>query len=179
MEAPDPREDAVKTKEEPERTIWLEADGWPVATRPTAVNPGWAVERATAALAPAAPGSRAEGAYALAGEICDEDVAINRAIGEHGLKLIRELGARNPGRAVEVLTHCNAGRLATVAWGTATAPLQLVLTGTDRTTAGGDVAKKIGTYLVALAARESGVPFYVAAPRRRSTWPSTSPRRDW
>jgi methylthioribose-1-phosphate isomerase len=195
-----------------------------LATRPTAVNLRWAVDRMWAALRPADPAERAARAYALARGISDDDVAMNRAIGEHGVKLIRELAARNPDRPVRILTHCNAGWLATVDWGTATAPIylarregiplhvwvaetrprlqgaltawelagegvahalvadsaaghllqrglvDLLLTGTDRTTAAGDVANKVGTYLKALAARDSGVPFYVAAPSPSIDW---------
>jgi methylthioribose-1-phosphate isomerase len=95
-----------------------------LATRPTAVNLRWAVERMTAWLAPLRPRDRAAAAFSRAGEICDEDVAINRAIGEAGLPLIRALAARKPaGEPINVLTHCNAGWLATVDVGTATAPI--------------------------------------------------------
>jgi methylthioribose-1-phosphate isomerase len=193
-------------------------------TRPTAVNLRWAIERMMDALGGAPTGERARRAYREARAICDADVAANRSIGKHGLKLIGGLAARNPDRPVEVLTHCNAGRLATVAWGTATAPIYLAhargipvhvwvsetrplnqgaltawelrragvphtvvtdsacghllararvdccLVGTDRTAANGDVANKIGTYLKALAAREAGVPFWVAAPSSSIDW---------
>jgi methylthioribose-1-phosphate isomerase len=162
---------------------------------------------------------RAAAAYRRAAEICDEDVAINQAIGRHGLALIAGIAARKKGERVNVLTHCNAGWLATVDWGTATAPIymahdngialhvwadetrprnqgaaltawelgrhgvphtvipdnagghlmqhgmvDLVVVGTDRVTARGDVCNKIGTYLKALAARDNNVPFYVALP---------------
>jgi methylthioribose-1-phosphate isomerase len=163
---------------------------------------------------------RAAAAYRRAAEIADEDVAINQAIGQHGVKLIEAIAARkNPGERVNVLTHCNAGWLATVDVGTATAPIyaahdeglpvhvwvdetrprnqgaaltawelgqhgvphtvipdntgghlmqhglvDLVIVGTDRVTANGDVCNKIGTYLKALAAKDNGVPFYVALP---------------
>jgi methylthioribose-1-phosphate isomerase len=189
-------------------------------TRPTAVNLFWAIERCRAALAPLAPSRRAAAARGLARAICDQDVAINDALGEHGLALLRDLAARKkPGERLNILTHCNAGWLATVDWGTATAPIykahaagldvhvwvdetrprnqgasltawelahhgvpatlivdnagghlmqrgevDVVIVGTDRTTANGDVCNKIGTYLKALAARDNGVPFYVAAP---------------
>ncbi len=196
-----------------------------LATRPTAVNLRWALDAVTDAVASLAPGDRAAAAYRLAAEIADADVAQNRRIGEHGLKLIRGLAARNPDRPVEILTHCNAGWLATVDWGTATSPIYLAhdegipvhvwvdetrprnqgasltawelghhgvphtvvvdnagghlmqrgrvdlcLVGTDRTTAAGDVANKIGTYLKALAASDNGVPFYVAAPSSSIDW---------
>jgi len=190
------------------------------ATRPTAVNLHWAVGDVTARLAPLAPADRAEAAHARAGAICDEDVAI----GEHGLDLIRAVAARRDG-PVNILTHCNAGWLATVDWGTATAPIYLAqaegipvhvwvdetrprnqgghltawelakagiahhvivdnagghvmqrgavdlcFTGTDRVAANGDVANKIGTYLKALAAHDTGVPFYVCLPSPTIDW---------
>ena len=197
-----------------------------LATRPTAVNLAWAVADLTGRLGPLDAAERAPVAYARAAEICDQDVATNRAIGEHGLSLIRGLAER-PGRSgpVNLLTHCNAGWLATVDWGTALAPVYLAhdggipvhvwvdetrprnqgagltawelaehgvphtviadslgghlmqhgkvdlcLTGTDRTTARGDVCNKIGTYMKALAARDNGVPFHVALPGTTIDW---------
>ena len=92
-------------------------------TRPTAVNLRWALERIRAHLAPLPPSSRVGAAYAEAAAVADEDVAINRAIGEHGARLIQAIAARKPGQVVNVLTHCNAGWLATVDWGTALAPV--------------------------------------------------------
>jgi methylthioribose-1-phosphate isomerase len=197
-----------------------------LATRPTAVNLCWAVDRMTSWIAPLPPGGRAAAAFARAAQICDEDVAINRGIRAAGLPLIRAIAARKPaGAAVNVLTHCNAGWLATVDVGTATAPIyeahdagvpvhvwvdetrprnqgasltawellnhgvahtvvadnagghlmqrgqvDIVLVGTDRTTATGDVCNKIGTYLKALAARDNGVPFYAAVPSPSIDW---------
>jgi len=197
-----------------------------LATRPTAVNLRWALDRAVRHLQPLPPAARAAAAGAFAAALCDEDVAINRAIGEAGLPLLRELAVRKPaGRPLNVLTHCNAGWLATVDWGTATAPIylahdaglpvhvwvdetrprnqgasltawellnhgvahtvvvdnagghlmqhgevDLVIVGTDRTTARGDVCNKIGTYLKALAAHDNGVPFYVALPSPTIDW---------
>ncbi|MGX1743146.1 S-methyl-5-thioribose-1-phosphate isomerase [Bosea sp. NPDC055353] len=196
------------------------------ATRPTAVNLHWALARMRGALASLSATARAEAAYAEAAAICDEDVALCRAIGEHGLPLIAEIAARKPtGQPVNILTHCNAGWLATVDWGTALAPIYLahdagipihvwvdetrprnqgaaltayelgshgvphtviadnagghlmqhgqvdmVIVGTDRTAASGDVANKIGTYLKALAAHDNGVPFYVALPSPTIDW---------
>lgn len=195
------------------------------ATRPTAVNLKWALDRCQAALAPLAPGERAKAAWALAHEVWEEDIEINRRIGENGLALIREIAAKKPaGEPVRLLTHCNAGWLATVDWGTATSPMyhahdaglnihvwvdetrprnqgaltawelgehgishqyvvdnagghlmqhglvDMVITGTDRTTARGDVCNKIGTYLKALAAHDNGVPFYVALPSPTIDW---------
>jgi len=195
------------------------------ATRPTAINLRWALDRCRAALLPLPEAERAAAALALAHEISDEDVEINRRIGEHGLALIREIAARKPaGEPVRLLTHCNAGWIATVDWGTATSPMyqahdagiplhvwvdetrprnqgaltawelgshgiphsyitdnagghlmqhglvDMVITGTDRTTRAGDVCNKIGTYLKALAARDNGVPFYVALPSPTIDW---------
>ncbi len=197
-----------------------------IATRPTAVNLRWAVEDLLARLRSAAAAARPALAYARAAEICDQDVAINRSIGEHGLGLIRDAWeAGGEAGPVNVLTHCNAGWLATVDWGTALSPVfqasdagipvhvwvdetrprnqgasltawelgqhgvahtvivdnagghlmqhgrvDLCITGTDRTTAAGDVCNKIGTYLKALAAQDNGVPFYVALPGPTIDW---------
>jgi methylthioribose-1-phosphate isomerase len=190
-----------------------------LATRPTAINLKWALDEVTAAVRNQPREARVAVAYRRAAEISDEDVAINQAIGRHGLKLIEAIAARKQGQPVNVLTHCNAGWLATVDWGTATAPIymahdkgvpvhvwvdetrprnqgasltawelgqhgvkhtviadntgghlmqhgmvDLAITGTDRVTAQGDVCNKIGTYLKALAAKDNGVPFYVALP---------------
>ncbi len=95
------------------------------ATRPTAVNLRWALDRVRDGVAGLAPSGRADAALAIADAICEEDVAINRAIGEHGLALVREAAARRGGGRVNILTHCNAGWLATVDWGTATAPIYM------------------------------------------------------
>jgi methylthioribose-1-phosphate isomerase len=191
-----------------------------LATRPTAINLRWALDEMVKVLAPIPERDRVKAAYARAALLCDEDIAINRAIGEAGLEIIKGIAAGKPqGVPVNVLTHCNAGWLATVDWGTATAPIymahdaglpmhvwvdetrprnqgasltawelgrhgvphtvipdntgghlmqhglvDLCIVGTDRTTASGDVCNKIGTYLKALAARDNGVPFYVALP---------------
>ena len=191
-----------------------------LAARPTAVNLRWALDEMMGAVRNRPREDRVAAAYRRAAEICEEDVAINAAIGRHGLALIEEIVARKePGETVNVLTHCNAGWLAAVDWGTATAPIyqahdkgipihvwvdetrprnqgaaltawelghhgvahtvipdntgghlmqhgqvDIVIVGTDRVTAQGDVCNKIGTYLKALAARDNGVPFYVALP---------------
>lgn len=94
------------------------------ATRPTAINLRWALDRVRAKVAPLPPDARADAAWAEADAIVAEDVAINHAIGEHGLALLRGIAQRRPG-PVNVMTHCNAGALATCGWGTATAPLFL------------------------------------------------------
>jgi methylthioribose-1-phosphate isomerase len=190
-----------------------------LATRPTAINLKWALDEMMAAVRNRPRAERVAAAYRRAAEICDQDVAINEAIGRHGLRLIEDIAARKNGAPVNVLTHCNAGWLATVDWGTATAPIymahdkgvklhvwidetrprnqgaaltawelgrhgvphtviadntgghlmqhglvDLAIVGTDRVTALGDVCNKIGTYLKALAAKDNGVPFYVALP---------------
>lgn len=195
-------------------------------TRPTAINLRWALDEMRQHLKHLAPGERAEAAYKRAAEIADEDVGLNRAIGENGLAIIKEIAAKKkPGETVNILTHCNAGWLATVDYGTATAPIYLateagipvhvyvdetrprnqgaqltawemaghgvphtlivdnagghlmqhgdidmVIVGTDRTTANGDVCNKIGTYLKALAAADNEVPFYVALPSPTIDW---------
>ena len=194
-------------------------------TRPTAVNLRWALDRQRAALR-ARPGGDPETLLREeARRIAEEDVAANAAIGRHGLRLLEDLHRAHPDRPLQVLTHCNAGWLATVDWGTATAPLylahdqglplhvwvdetrprnqgarltawelghhgiphtvvvdnaggylmqhgrvDLLLTGTDRTTRTGDVCNKIGTYLKALAAHDNQIPFYVALPSSSIDW---------
>jgi methylthioribose-1-phosphate isomerase len=191
-----------------------------IATRPTAINLKWALDEMMAALRNRPRAERSAVAYRRAAEISEDDVAINTAIGRNGVPLIETIAARKkPGERVNVLTHCNAGWLATVDVGTATAPIylahdsgiplhvfadetrprnqgasltawelgkhgvphtviadntgghlmqhglvDLVIVGTDRVTANGDVCNKIGTYLKALAAHDNNVPFYVALP---------------
>ncbi len=195
-------------------------------TRPTAINLRWALDRAKAHLSGIEPSDRANSAYDLATKICDEDVEINRLIGEHGLKIIEDIASKKKtGETINILTHCNAGWLATVDWGTATSPIyhaiekglnvhvwvdetrprnqgaqltswemashgvphtlivdnagghlmqhgqvDMVIVGTDRTTAQGDVCNKIGTYLKAIAAKDNNVPFYVALPSPTIDW---------
>jgi methylthioribose-1-phosphate isomerase len=188
-------------------------------SRPTAVNLKWAVDRCLGVLLPLPPGERAAAAAALAEGIANEDAEQNSRLGEPGQALIESVATASPKQRVNILTHCNAGWLAAVEWGTATAPIykafaagidlhvyvdetrprnqgasltawelalngvphtvipdntgghlmqhglvDLVIVGTDRTTATGDVCNKIGTYLKALAAHDNQVPFYVAAP---------------
>jgi len=95
-----------------------------MATRPTAVNLRWAVERCEEKLRARPQGQRAEAAKAEAAAICEEDVAICKAIGEYGLSVIRDIARqKTAGGPVQILTHCNAGWLATIDWGTATAPI--------------------------------------------------------
>lgn len=204
-----------------------------LSTRPTAVNLAWALARLRARIAHAPGPERAREALAGALLLLEEEASVCERIGENGLVLLRELAASpgGPGSAggagtpVEVLTHCNAGWLATGRWGTALAPVykaheagipvhvwvdetrprgqgasltawelaqagvphtviadtaaghlmqrgrvHVVFVGSDRTTAAGDVCNKIGTYLVALAARESRVPFYAAVPTSSIDW---------
>ena len=97
-----------------------------IATRPTAINLKWALDEMQAVLRPLPPSARGEAAYKRAGEIAEQDVGINREIGRHGLGLIEAIAAaKKPGETINILTHCNAGWLATVDWGTATAPIYL------------------------------------------------------
>ena len=191
-----------------------------MATRPTAINLKWALDEMVGAVRNRPRDDRIAAAYRRAAEICDQDVAINQAIGDHGARLIAAIAAKKTSaQPVQVLTHCNAGWLATVDFGTALAPIyvahdqgvplhvwvdetrprnqgaaltawelgqhgvphtvipdntgghlmqhgmvDMVIVGTDRVTADGDVCNKIGTYLKALAAKDNGVPFYVGLP---------------
>ena len=195
------------------------------ATRPTAINLKWALDRCQNALQPLALEERAGAAFTLAHQISEEDIETNRQLGVNGLALIKEIAAKKAeGEPVRILTHCNAGWLATVDYGTATSPMyhaaeagiplhiwvdetrprnqgaltswelggygiaheyitdnagghlmqhgqvDMVIVGTDRTTASGDVCNKIGTYLKALAAYDNDVPFYVALPSSTIDW---------
>lgn len=96
-----------------------------LATRPTAVNLRWALHNMRNLLRELPASERADAAYAEAARLCDEDVDINHRIGQNGLEVFREIAARKPGKTLNVLTHCNAGWLATVDWGTALAPMYL------------------------------------------------------
>ncbi len=193
-----------------------------LATRPTAVNLRWALQRSADRLRECAPAQRSDSALALALELCEQEIGCCARIGEAGLGLLRQCAGRD---VLQVMTHCNAGWLATVAWGTALAPVyrahaeglrvhvwvsetrprnqgaaltawelqragvpctvvadnacgallrtgqvDCVIVGSDRTAANGDVCNKVGTYLKALAARASGVPFYVALPTSTIDW---------
>ncbi|MBC8050843.1 MAG: S-methyl-5-thioribose-1-phosphate isomerase [Chitinophagales bacterium] len=195
------------------------------AARPTAINLRWALDQMDKAVRKWPSTMREAAAYARAAEIADEDVETCRSIGVEGATLIRQHAARKAGAPVNILTHCNAGWLAAVDWGTALAPvyhafdegiplhiwvdetrprnqgasltafelgahgvphtiiadnagghmmqkgkIDLCIVGTDRVTANGDVANKIGTYLKALAAHDNGVPFYVALPHSTIDW---------
>jgi methylthioribose-1-phosphate isomerase len=196
------------------------------AQRPTAINLRWALEEMQGAVRNIARDKRVAAAYERAAEICDDDVKTNRKIGEHGLKPILVAAERKETKApVNILTHCNAGWLATVDRGTALAPIyaaheqgvavhvwvdetrprnqgaaltayelgahgvphtiiadnagghlmqqglvDLCIVGADRVTTDGDAANKIGTYLKALAAKDNGVPFYVAFPHSTIDW---------
>jgi methylthioribose-1-phosphate isomerase len=194
--------------------------------RPTAVNLRWALDEMRKTLEPVAPAEREAVAYQRAADNCDEDVETCRRIGEHGLRIIKDIAStKPPGEVVNILTHCNAGWIACVDWGTATSPIyqahdlgikvhvwvdetrprnqgasltayelgahgvphtiivdnagghlmqhghvDLCIVGTDRVTANGDVANKIGTYLKALAAHDNDVPFFVALPYTTIDW---------
>ncbi len=214
-----------------------EADSWEalaalaahlIATRPTAVNLAWAVNRQLQLLKALPRETWASAAKHEAEKIADEDAAACQQIGKHGLELLREISKRKADGVVNVLTHCNAGWLAFVDHGSATAPVyaaqaagipvhvwvdetrprsqgarltawelaqagvphtvipdntgghlmqhglvDIVITGADRVTRRGDAANKIGTYLKALAARDNGVPFYVALPSSTFDWSIT------
>ncbi|HEX8010054.1 MAG TPA: S-methyl-5-thioribose-1-phosphate isomerase [Casimicrobiaceae bacterium] len=95
-----------------------------LAARPTAVNLRWALDRVHARVAPLPSAARASAAWDEAEAIAREDVALNRALGDHGVRVIESLAAEKPA-PLQILTHCNAGALATVGWGTATAPIYL------------------------------------------------------
>ncbi len=204
------------------------------AARPTAVNLAWAVARTLeAAEAGTSPAERVVRAREAADALAEEEVDNCRRIGAAGLPLIASVSRAKAGGPVNILTHCNAGWLACVEFGTATAPIyaafdrgidvhvwvdetrplnqgarltawelgeygvrhtivtdnagghlmqrgmvDLVIVGTDRTTAAGDVANKIGTYLKALAARDNNVPFYVALPSSTFDWNLTDGLRE-
>ncbi len=215
---------ALAARQDPATDSMERAAAHLAEARPTAFNLTWALQRMLQRLRNTPRNERAEAAYAEAAAIADEDVEQNKAIGWHGLPLIAAIAEANR-RSPNVLTHCNAGWLATVDWGTALAPIyrahdegialhvwvdetrprnqgasltawelgrhgvphtviadnagghlmqhgmvDLVIVGADRVTRNGDVANKIGTYLKALAARESGVPFWVAVPSSTIDW---------
>jgi methylthioribose-1-phosphate isomerase len=94
-----------------------------LATRPTAINLRWALDDMRGRLRNLPRDRRAAAAYQRAAEICEEDIAINSAIGEHGLKIFRDIAEKKDRTSLNVLTHCNAGWLAAVDWGTALAPI--------------------------------------------------------
>ncbi len=96
---------------------------WMSDARPTAVNLSWAVERVRRVAAASEGSVRAERAWAEAQHLCDEDAECNRQIGEHGASLLGALRRSDPARPLQILTHCNAGRIATVEHGTALAPV--------------------------------------------------------
>ena len=193
-----------------------------LATRPTAVNLRWALEQVAAAVQQLEPSARARAALDKAKALRGEDIANCERIGDNGLQLLRALPANS---GLNIMTHCNAGWLATIQWGTALAPIykahasgipvhvwvsetrprnqgtnltawelqragvpctivtdnscgqlmrqgrvDCVIVGSDRTAANGDVCNKVGTYLKALAARASDIPFYVALPESTIDW---------
>ena len=197
--------------------------------RPTAVNLAWGVDRVRNAVSRVSGGrERIEAARNEAGKIVEEEAENCRLIGVHGCKIVEEIAKNKNGKTVNILTHCNAGWLACIEWGTATAPIyaafekgvdvhvwvdetrplnqgarltawelckagvkhtvitdnagghlmqhglvDMVIVGTDRSTYTGDVANKIGTYLKALAAKDNGIPFYVALPSSTFDWEMT------
>ncbi len=204
------------------------------ATRPTAVNLTWAIKRQLAEIGKGRDAEEKTGiAFRTARAIADEDADHCQKIGQHGLGIIKGIGNRKDGDRINILTHCNAGWLAFVDHGTATAPIyaafdsgldvhvwvdetrprnqgarltawelqqhgvphtvitdnlgghlmqqglvDMVITGSDRTTYTGDVANKIGTYLKALAAKDNAIPFYVALPSSSFDWEARDGCRD-
>ncbi len=202
--------------------------------RPTAMNLFWGVDRVRdAVLKEADYEARVQTALAQALEVVEEEAVNCQKIGEYGLSVIKEIAEKKNGEPVNILTHCNAGWLACIEYGTATAPMytafdagidihvwvdetrplnqgsrltawelgkhgikhtvitdnagghlmqhgmvDLVIVGTDRTTRAGDVANKIGTYLKALAAKDNGIPFYVALPSSTFDWEITDGVKD-
>lgn len=114
---------ALAMRDDPSDAHLQEASEVLFAARPTAVNLRWALQQQQAALQDLPPEERANRAYQLAAQICDDDVGLCEAMGECGMGLIRELAAQKNGAPVNILTHCNAGWLATVDWGTALAPI--------------------------------------------------------
>jgi len=114
---------ALAAGEDPSNAGMAAARARLAATRPTAVNLAWALGRISEVLAPLPPPHREAAAWAEALAIANEDVAACRSIGEHGADLIGDIAARKPGEVVNILTHCNAGWLAAVDWGTALAPI--------------------------------------------------------
>ena len=196
------------------------------AARPTAINLSWAVDTVLNAVLHVSPSDkRVNAARDQAACITEQEVENCKKIGQHGLPLIEAISRRKKGETVNILTHCNAGWLACIEHGTATAPIyaafdngidlhvwvdetrplnqgnrltawelakhgvkhtiitdnaggylmqhgkvDIVIVGTDRTTATGDVANKIGTYLKALAAKDNNIPFYVALPSSTFDW---------
>jgi len=196
-----------------------------LATRPTAVNLRWALEQVRSAIETLEPEDRSEAAWNRAMDIRASDIDNCSRIGDCGLEQFEQLSIKDSAGTLNVMTHCNAGWLATIQWGTALAPIykahaqgmpihvwvsetrprnqgmnltawelqragvpctvvadnscghliqsgrvDCVIVGTDRTAANGDVCNKIGTYLKALAARASGIPFYVGLPASTVDW---------
>lgn len=193
-------------------------------TRPTAVNLRWALDRVRAHIVGVERGNKGQSALEFCHQLADEDVAVCETIAANGAGLLRELSKSKNSETLNILTHCNAGWLATVDWGTALAPIyraheegialhvwvdetrprnqgnltvwelsqqgidhtliadnaggllmqqgrvDCCIVGSDRTTAGGDVCNKVGTYLKALAASRHNVPFYVALPGSTVDW---------
>ena len=216
---------ALAMREKPSDGNLADAIEMLAAQRPTAINLRWALDDMRRVLAPLPDVERSQAAFKHAAKIATGDVEMCRKIGVHGLEIIKKIAAKKPGKPVNILTHCNAGWLACVDWGTATSPIyhahnagipvhvwvdetrprnqgasltafelqqhgvphtlivdnagghymqkgevDLCIVGTDRTTATGDVANKIGTYLKALAAHDNHVPFYAALPHSTIDW---------
>ena len=196
-----------------------------LSTRPTAVNLQWAVKIMYDLLLNVNKDDRVDEAFKKAKTILEEDISANHRIGKNGYEIIKNIINKKNANSLNILTHCNAGWLATVDWGTATSPIyyakekganihvfvdetrprnqgaqlttwellhndishnlivdnagghlmqhneiDLVIVGSDRTSANGDVCNKIGTYLKALSAYDNNIPFYVALPSSTIDW---------
>ena len=200
-----------------------------LATRPTAVNLRWALKEIEDCVLPLNPSARAQAAVSRARVLRGDDIENCSRIGDFGYAVLQQLFDSSGGDHLNVMTHCNAGWLATIRWGTALAPIykaheaglpvhvwvsetrprnqgayltawelqragvpctivadnscghlmhggevDCLIVGSDRTAANGDVCNKIGTYLKALAAQDSGIPFYAALPQSTIDWSCAS-----
>jgi len=211
----------IEARQQPEPLVYVRERAALIReARPTAVNLTWAIDRMMKKIANADnPEKMISITRSEALKIREEELQASYMIGQHGLEIIRGISERKKNKPVNILTHCNAGWLACIDYGTATSPIyqayeeqipvhvwvdetrprnqgarltawelgqhgvphtvivdnagghimqkgmvDLVITGSDRTTRRGDVANKIGTYLKALAARDNNIPFYVALP---------------
>tara|TARA_B100001123_G_scaffold53437_1_gene56212 strand:+ start:9 stop:944 length:936 start_codon:yes stop_codon:yes gene_type:complete len=209
----------LSMKKDPSNSNLISSINYLINARPTAVNLSWALKFMKKELLNENPSNRAQKSKKLAEEISNKDIECCKKIAKYGLKVILDIKKKKKNKTINILTHCNAGWLATVDWGTALSPIFLAhrkkvkvhvwvdetrprnqgssltswellqekiphtiitdnagghimqhgmvdmcITGSDRTTANGDVCNKIGTYLKALSAYDNKIPFYVALP---------------
>ena len=224
---------SLAVKNNPSDEALKQASAQLINSRPTAINLRWAVDIMNAELKDLPENERYPASIKKSQSICDDDVVYCKKIGEFGNKIITDFLKSANKKEVNILTHCNAGWLATIDWGTATSPIyhaskegikihvwvdetrprnqgssltawelgnegidytivvdnagghlmqkglvDVVITGSDRTTSKGDVCNKIGTYLKALAARENEVPFYVGLPSSTIDWEISDGTKD-